>query len=163
MYLNYVYILSSLSVAQDHIQLDRDCDIWGHWYAGKEDAWKQEQVVVCWLLYVPATGECITGRDLLRRFYVLPHWDRSCRSNFPSHPVTVYWHQANQSQHWPYNTRRLAGYPLKRQFFSHWYDSILEIFWRKQDLNPGSSALEADALTTRPSRWAGTHTIGVLG
>ena len=25
---------------------------------------------------------------------------RSCRSNFPSHPVTVYWHRANQSKHW---------------------------------------------------------------
>ena len=25
------------------------------------------------------------------------------------HPVTVYWHQANQSQHWPYTARRLAG------------------------------------------------------
>ena len=36
------------------------------------------------------------------------HWDRSCRSNFPSHPVTVYWHWANQSQHWPYDARRLA-------------------------------------------------------
>ena len=64
---------------------------------------------VGWLLNVPATCECISGTDLLRQFYVLPHWDRSCRPNFPSHPVTVYWHQANQSQHWPYIARRLAG------------------------------------------------------
>ena len=42
------------------------------------------------LLNVPATYECISGTDLLRQFYVLPHWDRSSRSNFPSHPVTVY-------------------------------------------------------------------------
>ena len=62
--------------------------------------------IVCWLLNVPATCECISGTDLLRQFYVLPHWDRSCRSNFPSHPVIVYWHQ---SQHLPYNARRLAG------------------------------------------------------
>ena len=27
----------------------------------------------CWLLNVPATGECISGTDLLRQFYVLPH------------------------------------------------------------------------------------------
>ena len=47
-------------------------------------------VVVCWLLNVPATCECISGTDLLRQVYVLPHRDRSCRSNFPSHPVTVY-------------------------------------------------------------------------
>ena len=48
------------------------------------------------------------GRIYSDNFYMLPHWDRSCRSNFPSHPVTVYWHRANQSQHWPYNARRLA-------------------------------------------------------
>ena len=64
---------------------------------------------VCWLLNVPATRESISGTDLHRQFYVLPHWDRSCRSNFPSHPVTVYWHRADQSQCWPYNARRLAG------------------------------------------------------
>ena len=58
---------------------------------------------------VPATYKCISGTDLLRQFYRLPHWDRSCRSNFPSHPVTVYWQRANQSQDWPYNIRRLVG------------------------------------------------------
>ena len=42
------------------------------------------------LLNVPATWECMSGTDLLRQFDVPPHWDRSCRSNFPSHPVTVY-------------------------------------------------------------------------
>ena len=67
------------------------------------------RVVVCWLLNVPATCWCISGTDLLKQFYVLPHWDGSCRSNFPSHPVTIYWLWANQSQHWPYNTRCLAG------------------------------------------------------
>ena len=53
--------------------------------------------------------ECISGTNLHRQFYVLPHWDRSCRSNFLPHPVTVYWHQADQSQCRPYNARRLAG------------------------------------------------------
>ena len=67
-------------------------------------------VVFCWLLNIPATCECISGTDLLRQFQVLPHWDTSCRPNFPFHPVTVYWTQANQSQQWPpYNARRLAG------------------------------------------------------
>ena len=65
-------------------------------------------VVVGWLLNVPATCLCISGTDLLRQLYVLPHWDKSCRSNFLPHPVTVYWHWADQSQHWPYNIRRLA-------------------------------------------------------
>ena len=70
---------------------------------------------VCWLLNVPAICQCILGMDLLRQFYVLPHWDRSCRSNFPSHLVTVYWHWATspsadpimpgawQGSHWSAN------------------------------------------------------------
>ena len=68
-----------------------------------------QSLFVCWLFNVPATGYCISGTDLLRQFYVLPHWDRSYRSNFLPHPVTVYWHWADQSQCWPYNTRRLTG------------------------------------------------------
>ena len=36
-----------------------------------------DNVKVClfvgWLLNVPATGECISGTDLLRQFYMLPH------------------------------------------------------------------------------------------
>ena len=28
---------------------------------------------VCWLLNVPATCECISGTDLRRQFYALPH------------------------------------------------------------------------------------------
>ena len=64
---------------------------------------------VGWLLNVPATGECISGTDLLKQLYVLPHWDRNCRSNVLPHLVTVYWHRADQSQCWSYNARRLAG------------------------------------------------------
>ena len=30
-------------------------------------------LLVAWLLNVPATCECISGTDLLRQFYVLPH------------------------------------------------------------------------------------------
>ena len=37
-------------------------------------------------------------------------------------------------------------------FESHWYDSTRKKSCRKRDLNPGSSAPEADALTTRPTR-----------
>ena len=110
---------------------------------------------VCWLLNVPATCET----DLFRQFYVLPHWDRSCRPNFPSHPVTVYWHWADQSQHWPYNARCLAVYPLECQFLSHWYDSTPEKSRRKRDSNSGSSTLEVDALTTRLRRSLGGYTV----
>ena len=68
-----------------------------------------KRMPVGWLLYVPATCKCISGTDLLRRVYILPHWDRSCILNFLSYPVTVYWHLADQSPHWPYNARRMAG------------------------------------------------------
>ena len=40
-----------------------------------EDKKEVEEVClfVCWLLIVPATCECVSGTDLLRQFYVLPH------------------------------------------------------------------------------------------
>ena len=47
-----------------------------------------------------------------------------------------------QGSHWSAN------------FLSHWYDSTPEKSGRKPDSNPGPSALEADALTTRPTRWS---------
>ena len=43
-----------------------------------------------WLLNVEATCLCVSETDLLGEFYVLPHRNRSCRSNFLYHPVTVY-------------------------------------------------------------------------
>ena len=43
--------------------------------------------------------------------------------------------------------RVATGVPI----LSHWYDST-EKSRRQRDSNPGSSALEADALTTRPTR-----------
>ena len=61
---------------------------------------------------------------------ILQYRDINCRSNFLPYPVTVYWHRANQSQHWPCNARPLAGYPLECQCWSHWYDST----WK----NPGA-------------------------
>ena len=45
-----------------------------------------------------------------------------------------------QGSHWSAN------------FLNHWYDSTPEKARRKRDSNPGSSALEADSLTTRPTR-----------
>ena len=30
-------------------------------------------VVVCWLLYVPATCLCVSGTDVLRQLNLLPH------------------------------------------------------------------------------------------
>ena len=44
----------------------------GHSLASKH-CLSAECVVVCWLLNVPATCLCISGTDLLRQVYVLPH------------------------------------------------------------------------------------------
>ena len=41
------------------------------------------------------------------------------------------------------------------QCLSHWYDSTPKKTRLKRDSNPGPSALEADALTTRPTRRLG--------
>ena len=99
----------------------------------------------CWLLDIPVTCLCISGTDLLRQFYVLPHWERSCRSNFLLHPVTgptilsadPTMPGALQGSHWSANLEVTGMTPLHC----------------KQDLDPGSSPLEADALTTRPMTW----------
>ena len=57
--------------------------------------------------------DCTMVGARLRQVYVLPHWDRSGRSNLLSHPVTEYWHWADQSQPWLYNSRGLAREPLE--------------------------------------------------
>ena len=41
---------------------------------GRRRRWRKKRYfVVCWLLNVPATCECISGTDLFRQFNVLPH------------------------------------------------------------------------------------------
>ena len=104
-------------------------------------------LLVGWLLNIPATCKCISGKDLLRQFYVLPHWDRICRPNFPPNPVTIYWHWANQSQQCQTPGRVATGVPILKSLV--WLDP--QKSWCKRDSNPESSTLEADALTTRPT------------
>ena len=56
----------------------------------------------------------------------------------------------------PCNARRRAGQSLEYRCSSHWYGMTWKKALRRTwDSNPGSSALEADALTTRPTRWMG--------
>ena len=54
----------------------------------------------CWLLNVPAHSSVSQGRICSDNFTYC-HTEIEVAS--PSHPVTVYWHRANQSQRWPYN------------------------------------------------------------
>ena len=52
----------------------------------------------CCLLVVQRPSnmlECLRDRDA-QTMYLLPHWDIRCRPNLLSHPIVVYWHQANQ-------------------------------------------------------------------
>ena len=44
---------------------------------------------VFWLLSIPATCKCTSEMHLPRQLYVLPHWDRRCRSNLLSHSGSV--------------------------------------------------------------------------
>ena len=82
---------------------------------------------------------------------MLPHWNISCRSNVLPHPVTVYWHRADQSQRWPYNARRLAGSSLECQFWSHWYDSTWKTPVTSGIRTPDLPLLRQTPLTTRPT------------
>ena len=83
-------------------------------------------VVGC-LVNVPATCWCISGKDLHRQVYVRP----TSPGTDPMTPGA--WQD---------------GVPILKSLV--WLDP--ETFQRKRESNPGSSALEADALTTRPTR-----------
>ena len=83
---------------------------------------------------------------MLRQVYVLPRWDRSCKSNFLPQPVTVI-----PGQPVPALTpQRQApgGVATEVSIFKSlaWLDSEKSPL-RKRESNPGSSALEVDALT----------------
>ena len=84
----------------------------------------------------------ISGTDLLQEFYVLPHWDRNWRENFLSHPVTVYWHWAGQSQCRPCkgqaSGRVVSGVPMFKSLV--WLELEKDPCW-KQESNPNLSLL----------------------
>ena len=52
---------------------------------------------------------CISEIDLFGQFWVLPLWDRSCRCNLLSCPVTVHWHLANWSFDSSHNYRHASS------------------------------------------------------
>ena len=83
-----------------------------------------------------------SGTDLWRQTRAAK--DRSRRSDIPSHPVTGYWHQANQSEHWPPNPRHLVSSNYNASFKSL-------VCWTDCE------ALEADALTTKLLKCQGTQ------
>ena len=88
---------------------------------------------------------------------MLPHWDRSCRSNFLPHAVTVYLHQAASPSADPITPGTWQG--------SHWSANFWVTGMTRPRKNPGASgirtwdlrasALKAVALTTRPTRQSG--------
>ena len=100
----------------------------------------------------------MSGTDQLRQLYVLPHWGRSWGSNSLPHPVTVYWHQADQSKRWPYNARRLTGVttevPVVKSLV--WLDlgeggGGVGRSMPKAGIKRRSAAIEVDTLTTGPT------------
>ena len=79
-----------------------------------------------------------------------------CHTEIEVADQTFFLTQSQYTDTWPTSPsgdpitpgRVATGMPI----FIHWYDSTPKKSRRKQDSNPGSSALEADALTTRPKR-----------
>ena len=99
----------------------------------------------CWLLYVPATCLCISGTDLPRQLSVLPHRDRSSRSNYPTQPqytdtgptspsADSIMPGAWQASHWSANFEVTGMTPPG------------ECSTVKAGIEPKSAALHADAL-----------------
>ena len=100
--------------------------------------------VIRWLRDILVACKYISEIDLLRQLHVLPHWDRSCRSKFLSHPVTVYWHRANQSQHWSCNARQCRHWRNNFKVTgSTWHGKWCTI---TEWMEPKSDALKTDAL-----------------
>ena len=97
-------------------------------------------VVVDWLLNVPAACECISVTDLHQQF-------TCCHTEIEVANQTFYLTQSQYTDIGPTSpsTDPITPEPILKSLV--WLK-----FRRKQDLNPGSSALEADALTTRPTR-----------
>ena len=69
-------------------------------------------------------------------------------STSPSHSILTQGQPVSADPITPGAGQGSTGVPIS----SHWYGSTPEKSRRKRDSNPGSSALEADALTTRPTR-----------
>ena len=78
------------------------------------------ELFVSWWITATSAKQ-ISGMDLPRQFYMLPHWGRSCRSHLHPNPVMLYWHPANQYQHSLYVTRCLVEQLREYQFLRRWY------------------------------------------
>ena len=102
------------------------------------------------LLNAPATCECISGTDLLNF--------KCCHTEVEFADQTFYLTQSQYTDTGPTSPSTDPITPGAWQG-SHW-SANFEVTgmtrpgksWRKQDSSPGSSALETDALTTRPTR-----------
>ena len=92
------------------VQIQRETDKGGEGGGGGRERERERQTDSLHLFIAKHPRNMLVHlrEDLFRQLYVLLNWDRSCRSNLLSHQATVYWHQANQSQWWPCNARRLA-------------------------------------------------------
>ena len=73
-------------------------------------------------------------------------------AKYQTHPATAYWNGASQSQRWPYNARRLAGWQQEYRSLSHWYESTRKKpLWESRDRTQVCRSL-GGYLITRPAR-----------
>ena len=89
--------------------------------------------------------------DLLRQFYLLPHWDRSCRSTFPSQPAAVHWHQTDQYQRWRYYCQSPGRVVTRMPIFKSLVWLNLEKSHHKRDSNTHSW----DGRLNHSGQWGG--------
>ena len=119
-----------------------------HFPLGYGSNGEDKGLFVSWLLNVPATCQCISGTDLLRHF-------TCCHTEIEVADPTFHLTQSQYADTGPTSPstdpgRVATGVPIVKALV---YDSTPDEKSRLQrDSSPGSSALEADALTTRPTR-----------
>ena len=113
------------------------------------------EVEVCWLV------GCLTPQQ-----QASVSWGRICSDNFTCCHTEIeaadpkfYLTQSQYADTGPTSPRAdpitlgaWQGSHWSANFLSHWYDSTPKKSRRKRDSNPGSSVLEADALTPKPTR-----------
>ena len=131
----------------------------GEWAGGR----RERSGRGCWLLNVPTTckahprpGRICPDNCACCHSETKKKKKKKSRSNFLSYQVTIYWHQANQSQHWTCNARCLTGQALENQLLSHWYDWAWPRLSYREQFEEGDEETDRgnDAKTTSTSELA---------
>ena len=116
-------------------------------------------VVVCWGLNVPATCWCISGTDLFRQLYVLPHCltQSQCTDTRPTSPSSGHitpgaWLGSHWITNFEVTGKTQPGSIPPPPPHPSQNKKKPDRSMPKMEIKPRSATLKADALTTRPMR-----------